>query len=346
MPIHILIQGNKMIQKVIKSLSSDLIEVQKIINHETSQCHSKLLQEILDHTFHVKGKLLRPILHLACCHLIETKDKSSFHKIAAGLEILHTASLIHDDIIDNGELRRGIETVHKKWGLAEATLLGDWLLSKSFHIITHNNPNSCNTIMSQLTCELVEGQYLEIEYNQQSAQTLSYIESQYLKMIDLKTGSIFRAACNLAIVCHDSFTPKQIKSLNQYASDFGTLFQIVDDLIDFDGDSNYYGKTTGYDVINGLITLPVMNAIKYQEKNGQESSILNAFNQKNYNFLKSDLKTNVFATNAIETTISSIHQLKNKCFQNLECFNDNLGKNILEDLVSYTISRIPNSLTL
>ncbi|MCJ8346299.1 polyprenyl synthetase family protein, partial [bacterium] len=115
-----------MIQEVIKSLQSDLIEVQKIIRKETSTCDSQLLQDILAHTFSVQGKLLRPILHLACCHLKETPDRSSFHRIAAGLEILHTASLIHDDIIDEGELRRGLETVHKKWGLAEATLLGDW----------------------------------------------------------------------------------------------------------------------------------------------------------------------------------------------------------------------------
>ncbi|MCO4782550.1 MAG: polyprenyl synthetase family protein [Candidatus Cloacimonetes bacterium] len=330
-----------MIQNIIKLLKPDLIEVQKIIQQQTAQCDSALLKEILSHTFQVKGKLLRPILHLACAHLLEPKDKAPFYKIAAGLEILHTASLIHDDIIDDGELRRGVQTVHKKWGLAEATLLGDWLLSKAFSVITHNNPSDCNPIMSQLTCELVEGQYLEIEYNNRSSQNLEYLEEQYLKMIDLKTGSIFRAACNFAIACNNDFTPKQKEALNLYATDFGMIFQIVDDLIDFGGNSKKYGKTTGYDFLNGLITLPVMNAIKFEEKTLDNSPILNAFQKSDNEYLSQNLHSRVHQTDALKITIQSVENLKVKSLSHLEVFKDTMGKKILSDLITYTISRVP-----
>lgn len=333
-----------MIQDIINVLKPDLVEVQKIIQQETSQCDSVLLKEILSHTFSVKGKLLRPILHLACAHLIESKNKVPFYKIAAGLEILHTASLIHDDIIDDGTIRRGLATVHKKWGLAEATLLGDWLLSKAFHIITYNNPNACNTVMSQLTCELVEGQFLEIEYNNKGSQTLKYLEEQYLKMIDLKTGSIFRAACNFAIACHTDFNAAQIDSLNLYATDFGMIFQIVDDLIDLGGESDQYGKTTGYDFLNGLITLPIMNAIKYEEEQSGHSEILNAYNRSDYDYLSNHLHSRIRQTNAIETTIQSLQELKIKCIKHLKAFDQSTGHKILKNLILYTISRIPEDL--
>lgn len=334
-----------MIQDILNLLKPDLIEVQKIIEQETSQCDSILLKEILSHTFSVKGKLLRPILHLACAHLTKVEDKTPFYKIAAGLEILHTASLIHDDIIDDGKVRRGLETVHSKWGLAEATLLGDWLLSKAFHIITHNNPSDCNPIMSQLTCELVEGQYLEIEYNNKGSQTLKYLEEQYLKMIDLKTGSIFRAACNFAVACHSSFSPKQKDSLISYATDFGMIFQIVDDLIDLGGDSDKYGKTTGYDFLNGLITLPIMNAIKFEEDTLGYSEILNAFNRADNDYLLSNLSTRVQQTNAVSVTIQTVNELTTKCFKHLEAFDSSPGTNILKELINYTVSRVPISLT-
>ena len=132
--------------------------------------------------------------------------------------------------------------------------------------------------------------------------------------------------------------------MNQYATDFGILFQIVDDLIDFGGNSDDYGKTTGYDYLNGLITLPIMNAIKYQESNHASSEILSAFNQSNRDFLCHQLKDSVQASNAIETTLNTVSELEIKCATHLEAFETSLGKDILQSLVSYTISRIPKNL--
>ncbi len=255
-----------MLTDLLSPVSKDLEQVNTLIDQECQSVHSSLLRDLLVHVFSVRGKMLRPALVLCSSRLYDPESKPESILVAAGIEILHTASLIHDDIIDQGAMRRGQETVNKRWGIPEATLAGDWLLAKSFELMTRSGNLSIIQEMPQLTGELTEGQFLEMEL----AQAQQGSQAAYLKMIDLKTASVFRYGCSFGVHLSAHASQNVVEDLKQFGTYFGAVFQILDDLIDILTQSDEAGKSTSMDLQNGMRTLPVLKALEIEKRSSSQ----------------------------------------------------------------------------
>tara|TARA_Y100000589_G_scaffold278655_1_gene274219 strand:+ start:448 stop:1443 length:996 start_codon:yes stop_codon:yes gene_type:complete len=319
------------LKKIIQPIFTSLCEVNDIIDKECSSVNSKYLQELLSYTFRVRGKLLRPTLAISTAGIGRQRCTQEVLWIAAGLEILHTASLVHDDIIDKGLIRRGQATVHTKYGIGEATLLGDWLLAKSFELMTRVGNPVISHEMTILTSELTEGQFLEME----ASSGRYYDESSYMRMIDLKTASIFRYACKFACLSTPGLEDKA-EQMHQFGTNFGIMFQIIDDLIDLFQKDQEALKTTGRDLLNGLTTLPIFIALR-NEENQVNKPLKDALKQKNMEYIQNELPKNLIQSGVFKQCINVAEQYATK---SLNCLpREEVGGRILEELVQFTLSQ-------
>ncbi len=202
------------------------------------------------------GKRLRPMLFLLCAN---SREKISVEKIlplAVALELIHTASLVHDDILDSSKKRRGVETANSKYGAQIAVLIGDYLFAKAFQLVAEGNyGDEVALILSKLVKNLCRGEILQ-DLSLFKIPTLE----EYYERINLKTAIFLSACCRLGGIV-SGLNRAEVEGLTAYGNDLGIAFQIVDDLLDFFGDETITGKSLGSDLKSGVITLPVIRAL-------------------------------------------------------------------------------------
>ena len=319
------------LNEITKTISKDLAKVNAIIDEECHSVNSTYLQELLKYTFRVRGKLLRPTLAISTSGIGGHSCPQEVLWIAAGLEVLHTASLVHDDIIDQGLVRRGQATIHKEYGIGEATLLGDWLLAKSFELMTRVGNPIISHEMTILTSELTEGQFLEME----ASRGKYYDQSSYMRMIDLKTASIFRYACKFACLSTPGLQNQAIQ-MNKFGTNFGIMFQIIDDLIDLFQKDQEALKSTGRDLLNGLTTLPIFMALQIEE-NQVEKPLRNALEKKDIKYIQNQLPRTLINTGVYDQCVQVASEYGFKSLDYLP--TQESGGRILEKLVKFTLSQ-------
>ena len=224
-----------------------------------------LRQSVIDDEFIKKscipliqgGKRLRPMLFLLCAN---SRGKISVEKIlplAVALELIHTASLVHDDILDSSKKRRGIETANSKYGAQIAVLIGDYLFAKAFQLVAEGNyGNEVALILSQLVKNLCRGE-IKQDLSLFKVPTLD----EYYERFNLKTAIFLSTCCRLGGIVAN-LNREEVDVLTAYGNSLGLAFQIVDDLLDFFGDEKITGKTLGSDLKSGVITLPVIRALQ------------------------------------------------------------------------------------
>jgi octaprenyl-diphosphate synthase len=200
------------------------------------------------------GKRMRPMLTLACARLLEYGG-TRHHKLAATVEFIHTATLLHDDVVDGSSMRRGRKTANIIWGNNASVLVGDFLFSRSFELMVEDGSLKVLRILSNASAVIAEG-----EVNQLTAQRrVETDEDQYLDIIGAKTAALFAAACRIAAVVAERPEAEEL-ALDTYGRNLGIAFQLVDDAIDYVSDGETMGKDTGDDFRDGKITLPVILA--------------------------------------------------------------------------------------
>jgi octaprenyl-diphosphate synthase len=323
-----------MLSDLLFPIQKDLEKVNELIDRECQSVHSGLLRDLLAHVFAVRGKMLRPALVLCSSNLHHSRLEEKSILVATGIEILHTASLIHDDIIDHGVLRRGQQTVNQRWGIAEATLLGDWLLAKAFELITRSGNLQIIQEMPLLTSELTEGQFLEMEL----AQSGQSSEADYLRMIDLKTASVFRYACSFGV--HLSTGGDQAAgNLREFGTHFGVLFQILDDLIDILSLTVEAGKSTSMDLLNGMKTLPILRGLKL-EKRFPDPLLSRAIQDQDPKFFRNSLPNYLEELGVVEEckTLARDHASKASSF--LLKAPASKYRDILSQLQTFTLGQV------
>jgi octaprenyl-diphosphate synthase len=315
-----------MLKTILEPLKADLDRVNECIERECHCAHSELLKSLLKHTFSVRGKLLRPAIALCSAHITGGCSDDRPILIAAGLEILHTASLVHDDIIDNGSYRRGQTTVNEAWGVGEATLLGDWLLAKSFDLMVRTEHPGIIHGMTVLTEELTEGQFLEMELSSKRPS-----ERDYLKMIDLKTSSLFRRACSFGAMLATK-DPLIHNQLLGFGSSFGLYFQIIDDLLDVLKAPQEILKSSQLDIKNGLKTLPILKGLEI-ELRLNKTILHNALeNGVDTSFLKS-LPDYLNELGVVQMCLKEAARHRDRCTQYLDNFPSSRYKILLLSLL-------------
>ncbi len=215
-----------------------------------------LVEKIAHHIVEGGGKRLRPLLVLLAANAAGYKGEQHI-PLAAVIEFIHTATLLHDDVVDNSELRRGNATANAQWGNAPSVLVGDFLYSRSFQIMVEIGRMEIMQVISHATTIIAEGEVLQL-LNQRNPDTS---EESYLQVILGKTAMLFEAATEVGAILADS-SAEDREALRLYGRHLGIAFQIVDDLLDYLSDSETMGKNVGDDLAEGKATLPLIHAMR------------------------------------------------------------------------------------
>ncbi|NIS37654.1 polyprenyl synthetase family protein [Candidatus Saccharibacteria bacterium] len=216
----------------------------------------KLVDQIAKYIVKHKGKQFRPALLIVSARTISEPGPATF-RTAAVVELLHTASLVHDDVLDDAELRRGIRTIHKVWKNKIAVLMGDYLLAKSLIVATETGSLEVMNTIATVAKRLIKGEIFEI----QKARKLDITEAEYFKLIGDKTASLISACCQLGALTVQATTAQQ-EALKKYGEQLGLAFQIKDDLLDYESESGILGKPALSDLKSKKITLPLLYAFQ------------------------------------------------------------------------------------
>jgi geranylgeranyl diphosphate synthase type I len=236
----------------------------------------KKLYDAAGHLIVNGGKRLRPYMVIRSCQILKGKVSSAM-PAASAVEMVHNFTLVHDDIMDNDEMRHGVPTVHKKFGIPIAILAGDVLFSKAFQVITDSklSTNATTQLVSRLAkacVEICEGQLLDVKMAEER-KTPS--QAEYITMIGKKTAALFDVSCAMGAICATNKT-KDIANLSSFGKNLGIAFQITDDLIGVMGDPKITKKPVGNDLREGKKSLPILMAIKLARGNDKKI-ILKAF---------------------------------------------------------------------
>jgi len=235
-------------------IREDLGRVEESLKLFTSS-PNRLISEINTYLFQRKGKRIRPAILLLCSRLLNYRGDAHI-LMAALVEFIHTASLIHDDIIDHADTRRGRDSVHARWGANISVLLGDYLYIKSIGMSLESRHPQIIRLLTDVSSQMIEGELTEYEMSG----NLEMAEQQYLDIIHYKTASLFSTACQIGGILAEA-SPEEQGYLFAYGHNLGMTFQIVDDLLDFRGDEKQLGKPTLSDLAEGRITLPLIYSL-------------------------------------------------------------------------------------
>jgi octaprenyl-diphosphate synthase len=255
-------------------IAEELSRVRALIERELSDC-SKPVRDLAGHIGASKGKMIRPGLLLLSGLACGGITKKHIHS-AAIIEMIHSATLLHDDVVDEGDIRRGVATLNKLRGNESAVLLGDFLLSRVFRLCAGLESPAAKTIASAAV-QTCEGELRQIA--QRSNWRLS--ESQYLEIIAEKTAALFSGACSLGAMLAGG-NGRQVKMLADYGCRTGIAFQITDDLLDLTGDEAGTGKPIGNDLACGKLTLPLIHFLKSAGKK-ENAAVIRRINRRRTN---------------------------------------------------------------
>ena len=306
---------------------------------QSLQTDNRFLAEVLDYIHSKRGKQLRPIMVLlsaALCRGVTDKTLQT----AVSLELMHTASLIHDDVVDNSPIRRGSESVHAQWTNKIAVLVGDYILTRVIHILAELRNTTILNIVSNMGAALTSGELLQLH----SGQSMWISEEQYNKVIEQKTACLF-AACSEAGAASTGATMRQMTAMKQFGLHLGMCFQLKDDVLDY-SDIEDIGKPTMNDIRDGKATLPLLISLQRAPKEEAEHirEIAEALALKSPHIdpfeVEQEIKSFVLRYEGIRYAHQEMEKHRKKALAALSIFPDNKYKECLVALLGYAISRV------
>lgn len=240
---------------ILAPVAADFTAMDKFINEGISS-KVALVMSVSKHVVEAGGKRMRPIMCLLAAQACGETDLLRTQRLAAVIEMLHTATLVHDDVVDDSNLRRGRPTANATWNNQTAVLVGDFLIARSFDLLVDLANMPLLKEFSTGTCEIAEGEVLQLQAQHQPDTS----EETYLNIIYGKTSRLFQLATEGAAML--AGTPEYRDGLKRYAGHFGNAFQIIDDILDYTSDAEVLGKNIGDDLMEGKPTLPLIAALK------------------------------------------------------------------------------------
>lgn len=244
---------------VLAPIAADMLALDQAIS---SSLHSEvsLINQISDYIINAGGKRLRPALVLMTARALNAnaQQMNDAVTLAAIVEFIHTATLLHDDVVDESSMRRGRLTANAAYGNSAAVLVGDFLYSRSFQMMVKIGSMQVMDVLSEATNTIAEGEVLQLL----NCKDPDVTEARYMQVIDFKTAKLFEASCKLAAIITGQ-PPEVISQLGKYGSELGSAFQLVDDLLDYAGESAALGKNVGDDLREGKPTLPLIHAMQH-----------------------------------------------------------------------------------
>jgi Geranylgeranyl pyrophosphate synthase len=242
---------------IISKLKSDVNLIEKMSNHHLSS----------------GGKRLRALLTLESAKLTGYNENNRDINLAACVELIHSATLLHDDVIDESELRRGVKTTNSIWGNQSSILVGDYLLSRCFEMMVEDGDLEVLKLLSSTSAKIAQGEILQLQHQGEA----DLLEETYIDIINLKTASLFSAATKTG-ACLSGSNDKEKKALESYGRNLGLAFQIADDALDYYAKEKLFGKEIGKDFFEGKVTLPLITI--FQKSNYEEKRFLKEIMKK------------------------------------------------------------------
>tara|TARA_B100000902_G_C27252721_1_gene886175 strand:- start:529 stop:1542 length:1014 start_codon:yes stop_codon:yes gene_type:complete len=294
----------------------------------------ELVQKMTNYHLDTGGKRLRALLTLGSAKLCGYSKGTRDINLAACVELIHSATLMHDDVIDNGSVRRGKKTLNSVWDNHSSVLVGDYLLSRCFEMMVDDGNLEVLKLLSSTSSKIAQGEILQLQHQGE----VDMLEETYLKIISAKTAELFAAATKVGAILSD-VKNKEKEALEFYGRNLGLTFQIADDTLDYNSELKLFGKKIGKDFYEGKITLPII--LLFQKASAQEKKKLKDI------FLKdtrddSDLNYSLLLIkkyDVIKACYKKAEHYINLASNSLSLFNDCEQKNILENLTSFSLTR-------
>ena len=331
--VHLKKRINNSYLELKNSVDEKLILVEEKIKSKLSSKVS-LVDEMTSYHLRTGGKRLRALLTLGSAKICGYSKGSRDVNLAACVELIHAATLMHDDVIDNSEIRRGKKTLNSIWGNQSSILVGDYLLSRCFEMMVEDGNLEILKLLSTTSAEISQGEVLQLQHKGE----IDMLEETYLKIISAKTASLFAAATKVGSILANKES-KIKEALEFYGKNLGLTFQIADDSLDYNSELKFFGKKIGNDFYEGKITLPII--LLYQKANIKERSELKKLfekNQRNEDELKKVLLM-IKNYNIISDCYSKAEYFINLASNSLIIFEESKEKEILKNLTSFSLER-------
>tara|TARA_Y100001970_G_scaffold85563_1_gene107946 strand:+ start:1826 stop:2839 length:1014 start_codon:yes stop_codon:yes gene_type:complete len=330
--------------KLSKKINNSYLELRKSVENKLVMVDERIEQKLQSNVDLVKkmssyhldtgGKKLRALITLGASKLCGYYKGSRDVNFAACVELIHSATLMHDDVIDNGEIRRGKKTLNNIWGNKSSILVGDYLLSRCFEMMVDDGNLEILKLLSSTSALISQGEILQLQHKGD----LDMLEETYLKIISNKTAALFLAAAKIGPI----ITEKENKykdALESYGKNLGLTFQIADDTLDYNSDLKVFGKNIGNDFFEGKVTLPII--LLFQKINENEKKLLKDFFLKD-NRNEDDLKTVlelIKKNNIIHECYKKAEHYINLASNSLNIFHNSSEKDILKNLTTFSLER-------
>lgn len=317
---------------IMALVAQDLNSVNSVIL-DRMQSQIPLIPELAGHLIAGGGKRMRPMLTLACARLLDYPG-TRHHKLAAAVEFIHTATLLHDDVVDGSDLRRGKKTANLVFGNPATVLVGDFLFSRSFELMVEDGSLKVLKILSGASAIIAEGEVDQLTAQRQ----IETSEERYLAIIGAKTAALFAAACRIAAVVAERDEQVEL-ALDAYGRNLGIAFQLVDDAIDYVSDAATMGKGVGDDFRDGKVTLPVILAYAHgtsEERKFWEAAIIgHRTSDEDLAHATQLLRQH----NAIDLTLDRARHFGQRAIDAIAGFPNSKAKAALIETVEFAIAR-------
>jgi len=323
---------NDLKQKILAAVEDDLDDIEKALSDNLNP-YLDLVSEVAGHILFSGGKRLRPLLMVLSARMCGYNG--NYEKtFSTALEYLHTATLLHDDLVDEATLRRGKPVAHSTWGNAITVLVGDYLLARALSISAATGRLRVIQILAKLTENMSQGEVHQL----MRKGDISLTEDEYMEIIRHKTAVLFEAACRVSAIIADAPRQKE-KALAEYGYNLGIAFQMADDLFDYTLQTSAFGKEVGADLREGKLTLPVIYALK-QAQSGDRNLMIKIIKDKD--FSAEDFKTlmdfleNYGGFSYTEKTAASYIDIAQNA---LSVFEPSQAKETMLDIADYALTR-------
>jgi octaprenyl-diphosphate synthase len=294
----------------------------------------ELVQKMTDYHIKTGGKRLRALLTLGAARMCGYTKGSRDINLAACVELIHSATLMHDDVIDEGTIRRGKETLNKVWDNHSSVLIGDYLLSRCFEMMVEDGNLEILKLLSSTSSKIAQGEVLQLQHQGE----IDMLEETYLKIISAKTAELFAAATKVGAIL-SNVGNREKDALEFYGRNLGLTFQIADDTLDYNSDLKLFGKKVGQDFFEGKITLPVI--LLFQKLHSDEKNLLIGLFKKETRDKKDfdEIISLIRKYNIIKECYQKAQHYINLASNSLTIFKDSEEKEILKNLTSFSLAR-------
>ena len=331
--VHLNNQINDSYSELKNSVEDKLILVEEKIKSKLSS-KVDLIQEMTNYHLNTGGKRFRALLTLGASKLCGYSKGGRDINLAACVELIHAATLMHDDVIDNGKIRRGKKTLNSIWGNKSSILVGDYLLSRCFEMMVEDGSLEILSLLSSTSAEISQGEVLQLQHKGE----IDIIEETYLKIISAKTASLFAASTKVGAILAKKEN-KVKEALEFYGKNLGLTFQIADDTLDYNSEIKLFGKKIGNDFFEGKVTLPII--LLCQKISKDEKNEVKSFFKKN--FRNDDELTRILKLikkyNVIPECYKKAEYFINLASNSLSIFENSDEKHILQNLTSFSLGR-------